>query len=172
MRTMQRGSAPQAIQTRYKGYHFRSRLEARWAVFFDACSIDWEYEAEGYDLSDFGASIGNPRVGYYLPDFWLPKYKSWVEIKGVLPDDHFEETDEELRMFFLVTATKSTAGYVFWGLPELGTKTSSVFWNNFPSRYPISSRGTDSVCLFSEVCDEALNAAKSARFEHGQRGRT
>ncbi|MCB6994492.1 hypothetical protein LI177_13475 [bacterium 210820-DFI.6.37] len=26
-----------AIQTEYKGYRFRSRLEARWAVFFDAC---------------------------------------------------------------------------------------------------------------------------------------
>jgi hypothetical protein len=25
-----------AIETSYKGYRFRSRLEARWAVFFDA----------------------------------------------------------------------------------------------------------------------------------------
>lgn len=25
-----------AIQTEYNGYLFRSRLEARWAVFFDA----------------------------------------------------------------------------------------------------------------------------------------
>lgn len=32
------------IQTRYKGYHFRSRLEARWAVFFDALGIAWKYE--------------------------------------------------------------------------------------------------------------------------------
>jgi hypothetical protein len=24
-----------AIETHYKGYRFRSRLEARWAVFFD-----------------------------------------------------------------------------------------------------------------------------------------
>jgi hypothetical protein len=30
-----------AIPTRYKGYHFRSRLEARWAVFFDALGIKW-----------------------------------------------------------------------------------------------------------------------------------
>ena len=37
-----------AIQTEYKGYLFRSRLEARWAVFFDACGVDWEYEPEGY----------------------------------------------------------------------------------------------------------------------------
>ena len=42
-----------AIQTEYKGYLFRSRLEARWAVFFDACGVDWEYEPEGYDLADY-----------------------------------------------------------------------------------------------------------------------
>lgn len=31
-----------AIETYYKGYMFRSRLEARWAVFFDASGIKWE----------------------------------------------------------------------------------------------------------------------------------
>ena len=29
------------IQTEYGGFLFRSRLEARWAVFFDACGVDW-----------------------------------------------------------------------------------------------------------------------------------
>jgi hypothetical protein len=28
-----------AIETRYKGYRFRSRLEARWSVFFDAMEL-------------------------------------------------------------------------------------------------------------------------------------
>ena len=28
-----------AIETRYNGYRFRSRTEARWAVFFDAFGI-------------------------------------------------------------------------------------------------------------------------------------
>lgn len=51
-----------AIQTEYRGCLFRSRLEARWAVFFDACGVEWEYEPEGYDL---GSGI------YYLPDFLL-----------------------------------------------------------------------------------------------------
>ena len=49
-----------AIQTEYKGYLFRFRLEARWAVFFDACGVEWEYEPEGIVLSD-GTK--------YLPDF-------------------------------------------------------------------------------------------------------
>lgn len=49
-----------AIETKYKGYRFRSRLEARWAVFFDALGIKWEYETDGYDLGE---------AGWYLPDF-------------------------------------------------------------------------------------------------------
>lgn len=38
----------QAIDTRYRGYLFRSRLEARWAVYFDAIGLRWEYEREGF----------------------------------------------------------------------------------------------------------------------------
>ncbi len=62
-----------AIETVYKGYRFRSRLEARWAVFFDALGVKWEYEKEGYDLG---------RDGWYLPDFWLTDWQMWVEVKG------------------------------------------------------------------------------------------
>ena len=61
-----------AIETEYNGYKFRSRLEARWAVFFDAAGIEYEYEPEGFELSD-GTK--------YLPDFYLPWFKCYVEIK-------------------------------------------------------------------------------------------
>ena len=68
-----------AIQTEYKGYRFRSRLEARWAIFFDACGVKWEYEPEGFTL---------PNGQFYLPDFLLhgcagrsPK-DMYVEVKG------------------------------------------------------------------------------------------
>lgn len=60
-----------AIETQYKGYKFRSRLEARWAVYFDHVGIKWEYEIEGYDLDGVR----------YLPDFWLPLYRLWAEVK-------------------------------------------------------------------------------------------
>jgi hypothetical protein len=60
-----------AIETHYRGYRFRSRLEARWAVFFDILGIDWEYEKEGLDLDGV----------WYLPDFWLPHMETWIEIK-------------------------------------------------------------------------------------------
>jgi hypothetical protein len=54
----------QAIQTHYKGYWFRSRLEARYAVFMDWLGIEWTYELEGYKLPS----------GCYLPDFYLKKF--------------------------------------------------------------------------------------------------
>jgi hypothetical protein len=67
---------PRAIETVYQGYRFRSRLEARWAVFFDTLGLRWEYEKEGYEL---GAA------GRYLPDFWLPDLECFVEVKGAEP---------------------------------------------------------------------------------------
>lgn len=65
-----------AIETKYKGYRFRSRLEARWAVAFDEMGIEWEYEPEGYRLQS---------GEWYLPDFRVmtPRgRRAWVEIKG------------------------------------------------------------------------------------------
>jgi len=74
-----------AIETRYKGYRFRSRLEARWAVFFDNLGIAWEYEREGFEFDD-GTR--------YLPDFWLPRSELWVEVKGkLLHDDEWHKAD-------------------------------------------------------------------------------
>ncbi len=65
------GMMIKAIETVYNGYKFRSRLEARWAVFFDALGIEYQYEVEGFDLDGT----------WYLPDFWLPEQKWWIEIK-------------------------------------------------------------------------------------------
>lgn len=77
-----------AIPTEYKGYRFRSRLEARWAIFFDACGVEWEYEPEGFDLGD-GL--------YYLPDFLLHGVDGrdggdlYVEVKGQMTDEDAEK---------------------------------------------------------------------------------
>lgn len=60
------------IETVYNGYRFRSRLEARWAIFFDESGVKYEYEKEGYDLGD---------AGWYLPDFYLPEIRSGVFIE-------------------------------------------------------------------------------------------
>ena len=76
-----------AIETVYQGYRFRSRLEARWAVFFDALGVAWEYEKEGFDLGP---------AGWYLPDFWLPLAGLWAEVKPGPPGDAERERAEAL----------------------------------------------------------------------------
>src|SRR3989338_6170912 len=69
------------IETKYKGYRCRSRLEARWAVFFDDLGIKYEYELEGFKL---------PSGAAYLPDFYLSELCLHVEVKPseriALPD--------------------------------------------------------------------------------------
>jgi len=64
---------PKALETEYAGHLFRSRLEARWAVFFDRLGIKWEYEAEGFETS----------AGNYLPDFkiYTDGQAQWFEVK-------------------------------------------------------------------------------------------
>lgn len=61
-----------AIQTEYAGCLFRSRLEARWAVFFDHAGIKWQYELQGYECKGHR----------YLPDFYFPDTHEFVEVKG------------------------------------------------------------------------------------------
>lgn len=74
------------IETIYAGSRFRSRLEARWAVFFNWLKIRYVYEPEGYELSD-GTR--------YLPDFCLPDQDTFFEVKGVLT----REDERKIQQF-------------------------------------------------------------------------
>jgi hypothetical protein len=53
-----------AIPTTYAGTNFRSRLEARWAAYFDELRIPWEYEP--FDLEgwapDFAITVLSEQV--------------------------------------------------------------------------------------------------------------
>jgi hypothetical protein len=60
------------IETTHDGYRFRSRLEARWAIFLDSLGLEYVYEPEGYEFPD-GTR--------YLPDFWLPRLDMYIEVK-------------------------------------------------------------------------------------------
>lgn len=71
------------IETWYRGHRFRSRLEARWAVFFDRLEIPFQYESQGFTVD------GHP----YLPDFLLTDCGTWVEVKGAE-----DELDHELML--------------------------------------------------------------------------
>lgn len=100
------------IETKYKGYRFRSRLEARWAVFFETLGCSWEYEPEGFDLNGL----------YYLPDFKV-KYPGgdsyWFEVKSSVKN----LTDEDVKKMTLFARHVDTI-YLLDGTPEFG----SYFW--------------------------------------------
>lgn len=70
------------FETKYKGYRFRSRLEARWAVFFDAMGIKYKYEEYGFEES---VGVDGDEKYRWLPDFYLPDSATWVEVKGGRP---------------------------------------------------------------------------------------
>ena len=63
---------PGPLEASYSSTLFRSRAEARWALFFDLAGWDWDYEPCHYSLGALN----------YLPDFYLPATSTWVEVKG------------------------------------------------------------------------------------------
>lgn len=99
-----------AIETVYKGYRFRSRLEARWAVFFDAAGIKYLYEPEGFEMED-GTK--------YLPDFYLPDMNTFFEVKGVM--DRVDEHKIESLL-------KESGKYVAIGYDEMEFQASNDWW--------------------------------------------
>lgn len=80
-----------AIETRYSGCRFRSRLEARWAMFFDHMGLRWSYEPEGFQwespLVRAPGGSWETSTMRYLPDFWLPDLGSYAEVKGFMSDE-------------------------------------------------------------------------------------
>jgi hypothetical protein len=156
------------IETLYNGVRFRSRLEARWAVYFDALGIQWRYEFEGYNL---------PVVGYYLPDFWLPPVNMWAEVK---PGKFSAEESQKCRLL------ATTTGYMCLlldGPPEVKVFTSFAPESDpdWPPtwEYVIDNQFLDEHRFFSSpddasfVNDAGVRASQLAlnyRFEYGQQG--
>lgn len=109
-----------AVETVYKGYRFRSRLEARWAIFFDSLGIKWEYEPEGIVLSN-GKS--------YLPDFYLINFNCYFEVKRKSIKDT-EEGQEAIAKISDGMDQDSWAGIIAFGdLVDdryIGTRENSV----------------------------------------------
>lgn len=157
---------PRAIETRYKGYRFRSRLEARWAVFFDHLGLQWEYEPEGFEL---------PGGVRYLPDFYLNErgvgggfaYGPWVEVKAAPP------SAVEVQKMGTLCEQTVCYGLIVWGPPggngwmyfhkegvALEEGGGEFCRNNFP----------DHIGTCWREAEQAAEAARSARFEHGESG--
>lgn len=176
----QKGSAVKAIETEYKGYRFRSRLEARWAVFMDQLDVDWTYEPEGFETP----------TGRYLPDFFIrfrpddcnairyPGAGYWLEVKPRQP------TDDEVSKLSAVCVGTHHSGYIVagppwqyrrWILHWSGRVSTGIFsgdrfldeldmdihWGRF-------SRASDNP-FYASTAAPALRT-RGARFEHGQQG--
>lgn len=157
-----------AIETVYKGYRMRSRLEARWGIFLDVLGIEWEYEREGFTLQDGRG---------YLPDFWLPSFGGgmYAEVKPAGGD------------FTIALQFSREAQVTMWlceGLPDFQIyKVQSgdgCDWEGIP----LVSQASDENRMYSCPGDGefaspldygahymmAVAAARGARFEHGEHG--
>ena len=108
-----------ALNTNYKGYRFRSRLEARWAVFLDRMKIRYSYEPVGVEL---------PSGLCYLPDFYLPDFNMFIEVKGPLVGEKdtqkiiefvkesrvpviLLDSDPDMSMYSTITPSEEDEGY-------------------------------------------------------------
>jgi hypothetical protein len=176
------------IETVYKGYRFRSRLEARWAVFFDALGIEWEYEKEGYDLGE---------AGWYLPDFWLPNEQVFVEVKpSHIPEEDLQKMPAigkgmvKVAPLVVVKGVPSASATQFMFIPHSdgvicevgildmgdnglgihlisdGNGGAVVTWLPFATPCLMPENGV----MIDARVRHAVTAARSARFEHGQVG--
>ena len=150
-----------AIETRYKGYRFRSRLEARWSVLFDALGIEWEYEKEGYDLGCWG---------YYLPDFEIKTTKGnrwFVEVKGDMTDETGLAKARYLDNFhpgnFMGCLIVCDLDYA----KCITDKDGPCFNKAFLIYQRLSLEGGN---ITIEDYNRAVNKARSSRFEHGEKG--
>lgn len=165
-----------AIETHYGGCIFRSRTEARWAVMFDALGLDWEYEKEGFELPS----------GWYLPDFWVPEWRAWVEVKGEAP------TDREQRLTYELSEATGKRTIIAIGTPKEGAEQfESMFCmkmkiaeddkglclaydlGSFDSTQPLPYRKISIEKMektkMTPRLSAAIKKARSARFEHGAR---
>lgn len=180
-----------AIETRYAGCQFRSRLEARWAVFFDNLDIRWEYEPQG-----FTSVFGTP----YLPDFHLPGDDLWVEVKGRRDPSGvaraIEVVDHGALPGYGLVLLGSIPRPVRDGLPAFPvlvyhegvlhewasfSRGSAWSWGRrggawtahwdaspIPPIAPFAHRVVRPEDILSPRVNRALEAARSARFEHGE----
>lgn len=105
----------QAQETVYDGHKFRSRTEARWAVFFRHMGLCYEYELEN--------------EGGVLPDFYLPDIDVYIEVKG---RQYTEEGMEKERKVFrgkyaVITQKTGKPVIIAYGCPF--SMTGNTKWN-------------------------------------------
>lgn len=181
-----------AIETYYNGYRFRSRLEARWAVFFDALDVEYEYEPEGFYLSS---------GKLYLPDFKVkcwgtrgttsgPPEDLWIEVKGKMtPEDADKIREFALSNPILIVHKIPEHGASYsWSKLSAGDRMNNIdiypfnyelIDGDYFGAYPAADRYGHFYLWGDEGnyindCDvprveKAYDLARQARFEHGEK---
>lgn len=184
-----------AIETVYRGYRFRSRLEARWAVFLTECGLKFDYEPEGYELDgirylpDFRVHAQHiPAAGIYQirPDWQHDTIDSfWLEVKG----QEFREGDDtwqkaqrlakSTRLDVVVFAGQIEPYQpgVLFGWPKDNTPRQVRFIEcPFCGAIQACERGSDPDCFCHGLVEARMRTttaackAKQARFEFGEQG--
>lgn len=155
--------AIKAIETVYNGYKFRSRLEARWAVFFDTLGVEYLYEPEGFDLEN---GI------WYLPDFYLPTTEIWIEIKSTKPSEdeiakarRLHEQSKKIVVIFIGGNFKLKS---LWAIAFPGDKNKKILRLEDVTGifgYIRQMSGVENLLSIGKI-NQALNVARQARFEH------
>lgn len=160
--------ALRALPTLYNGVHFRSRMEARWAVFFDQLGLRWEYEPEGFEL---------PSGRWYLPDFWLPDLNGGIYAEIKPTPEGFEPAIEMARampccVLLLDGAPAAKAYRLAGGYPHDSDVCAPVCFNikylpggshEEERRLYVMPAGQDEVYCHAPLA--ALAAAKFWRYE-------
>lgn len=171
-----------AKETYYDGYRFRSRLEARWAVFFNNIGLEYEYEMEGFDMKECS----------YLPDFYIPSIDRWFEIKGqpltvseVQKCEQFcrRKDNENIKFSILIGAPKplmlEEEDFSILGIREYTWQWPSQM---YPSDTLLLAQGLTGEEYYSrflpaiwkvdgvddKLLIRAIREARSARFEFGE----
>ena len=64
------------LRCEYNNDMFRSSWEANFAKWCDCSGIKWAFEPKAFDV------IINEKGRTYTPDFYLPEFDLWIEVKG------------------------------------------------------------------------------------------
>jgi hypothetical protein len=151
-----------SLEANYNGVLFRSRLEARWAIYFDALKIKWVYEPECVILSN-----GQK----YTPDFYLPDYDLYVEIKPdmecLLDDYHINRYELFPKNLMVFTNSYPCLETVYFG--KLASNGVSEFcFCPFDKKYKYFFQSGLNIGekegFYKGHYDHALNQVKKYRF--------
>lgn len=161
-----RNPSIKAIPTLWRGRHYRSRLEARWAVFFDTMGLELVYEPEGFELSD-GTR--------YLPDFYLPQVKWFAEVKPVFSatSDNKAFRFSQLTGLSSLILDHSPALRSYTGLQRLegATEPSNVEFSldvwTFRKAFAEGRLWSDPDYIGMQLSDDDLGMAFSPRYQSG-----